>query len=288
VNLLEPSWIYISRASIFDSDPSEVIVTVQTALRDLPKATVPSVLKAARLLDQVAASRDALALGEISARLGLPKSSTLALCTSLTVSGLLKRYEDGTYHLGTRVVDLAHAYLVRTDVAKEFEQALDALKAFEEEAAVLAVRDGADVVYIACRNGNLPVGVSYRIGMRLPVSCTATGKALISTLSDSEIRELYRGKRLPQLTANSCASVGALLGELREVRRLGFATDHEETRDGMCCIGVPIGGPLDGPAIAAVAVSMLKGSDTAPRREKAVDTLKELAKMLLHRLKMLR
>lgn len=288
MNLLEPSWIYISRASIFDIDPSEVIVTVQTALRDLPKATVPSVLKAARLLDQVAASRDALALGEISARLGLPKSSTLALCTSLTVSGLLKRYEDGTYHLGTRVVDLAHAYLVRTDVAKEFEQALDALKAFEEEAAVLAVRDGADVVYIACRNGNLPVGVSYRIGMRLPASCTATGKALISTLSDSEVRQLYRGKRLPQLTANSCASVGALLGELREVRRLGFATDQEETRDGMCCIGVPIGEPLDGPAIAAVAVSMLKGSDTAPRREKAVDTLKELAQMLLHRLKMLR
>ncbi len=86
------------------------------ATRNLPKAVVPSVLKAARLLDEIAASRDALTLGELSARLELPKSSTLSLCTSLTVSGLLIRYDDGTYHLGTHLVDLAHAYLSRTDL----------------------------------------------------------------------------------------------------------------------------------------------------------------------------
>jgi DNA-binding IclR family transcriptional regulator len=261
---------------------------VVTTARDLPKAVVPSVLKAARLLDEVAASREALSLGDLAARLALPKSSTLGLCTSLTVCGLLKRFDDGTYHLGTHLVDLAHAYLSRTDLTKEFAQALDALGAFEEEGAVLAVRDGADVVYVACRNGNLPVGISYRIGMRLPASCTATGKALISTLSDQEIKQLYRGKRLPRLTAKSCRGVGALLEELHTVRRQGYAMDNEETRDGMCCLGVPIGDPADGPAVAAVAVSMLKGSGTARKREQAVATLKELAQMLLHRLKMLR
>lgn len=257
-------------------------------IRDLPKAVVPSVLKAARLLDEVAASREALTLGELSRRLGLPKSSTLGLCTSLTVSGLLKRFDDGTYHLGTRLIDLAHAYLSRTDLGKEFSQALDALQAFEEEGAVLAVRDGTDVVYVACRNGNLPVGISYRIGMRLPASCTATGKALISTLDDAEIRQLYRGQRLPRLTTKSCRSVGALIEELHEVRQQGFATDNEETRVGMCCIGVPIDDPAGGPAIAAVAVSMLKGTGTERKRDQAVVVLKELAQLLLTRLKMLR
>lgn len=256
--------------------------------RDLPKAVVPSVLKAARLLDEVAGSRDALTLGELALRLDLPKSSTLSLCTSLTVSGLLMRFDDGSYHLGTRLVDLAHAYLARTDLGREFIQALDALQAFEEEGAVLAVRDGADVVYVACRNGSLPVGISYRIGMRLPVSCTATGKALISTLGDAEVKLLLRGQRLPRLTARSCRSVGALLKELDAVRQQGYAVDNEETRDGMCCIGVPIGDPADGPAIAAVAVSMLKGSGTPRKREQAVATLKELAQLLLYRLKMLR
>ncbi len=258
------------------------------ATRDLPKAVVPSVLKAARLLDELAASRDPLTLGELAARLELPKSSTLGLCTSLTVAGLLRRFDDGTYHLGAHLVDLAHAYLSRTDVAKEFAQALDALKAFDEEGAVLAVRHDTDVVYIACRNGNQPIGITYRIGMRLPVSCTATGKALISTLTDPEIEQLFRGKALPRLTAKSCGSVSALLEEVREVRRQGFAIDNEETRDGMCCIGVPISDPTGGPAVAAVAVCMLTGAGTPRKREQAIKTLKELAQMLLHRLEMLR
>jgi DNA-binding IclR family transcriptional regulator len=260
---------------------------VKAATRDLPKAVVPSVLKAARLLDVVAASRDALSLAELAAQLELPKSSTLGLCTSLTVAGLLKRFEDGSYHLGTHLVDLAHAYLARTDLTKEFEQTLDALKVFDEEGVVLAVRDGADVVYIACRNGSMPVGITYRIGMRLPVSCTASGKALISMLGDQEVKQLFRGKPLPRLTKKSHRGVTALLDDLHTARERGYAMDDEEVRDGMCCIGVPIGDP-DGPALASVAVSMLKGAGTPRKIEQTVETLKELAEMLLHRLKMLR
>ncbi|MDP1653991.1 MAG: IclR family transcriptional regulator [Rhodocyclaceae bacterium] len=255
---------------------------------DLPKAVVPSVLKAVRLLDVVSASRDPLSLGVLCTRLDLPKSSTLSLCTSLTLTGMLRRFDDGSYHLGTHLVDLAHAYLARTDMTHEFELALDSLKVLDEDGAVLTIRDGDEVVYVACRNGDRPIGVTYRIGMRLPVSCTATGKALISTLSDQEVRELFRGKRLPRLTAKSCRSVGSLLKDLQQVRTQGYATDEEETREGMCCIGVPIIDPDGGRALAAVAVSMLKGSGTPHKREQMVATLQALAEMLLHPLKMLR
>lgn len=268
--------------------PVTVQATRDIPKADLPKAVVPSVLKAARLLDEVAGSRDALTLGELAARLKTPKSSTLGLCTSLTVAGLLRRYEDGSYHLGTHLVDLAHAYLARTDLPREFSQALDTLGAFEEEGAVLAIREGKDVVYVACRNGRLPVGITYRIGMRLPASCTATGKALLSTLSDAEIRQLYRGgSQLTRLTKRSHRSVSALLDDLHGIRERGYAMDNEEVRDGMCCIGVPIGNPGE-PAIAAVAVSMLKGTGTQKQRDQTIAALKALAEMLLHRLKMLR
>jgi DNA-binding IclR family transcriptional regulator len=255
---------------------------------DLPKAVVPSVLKAVRLLDEVAASRDPLSLGALSARLDLPKSSTLSLCTSLTLTGMLRRFDDGSYHLGTHLVALAHAYLARTDMTHEFERALDALRVLDEDGAVLAIRDGTEVVYVACRNGERPIGVTYRIGMRLPVSCTATGKALISTLNEQEVRQLFRGKKFPQLTSRSCRTVGNLLKELQQVRAQGYATDEEETRDGMCCIGVPIIDPDGGRVIAAVAVSMLKGSGTPRKREQMVAILQELANTLLHTLKMLR
>lgn len=261
---------------------------MRSEAKDLPKAVVPSVLKAARLLDVLAASREPVTLAELASRLELAKSSTLSLCTSLTLSGLLRRFDDGTYHLGSHLVDLAHAYLARTDVTKEFDQALNALKVLDEEGAVLAIRDGTDVVYIACRNGTLPIGVSYRIGMRLPVSCTATGKALISTLADGEVRQLFRGRRLPRLTKNSCGSVGALLEQLHGVREQGFARDDEETHEGMYCVGVPIHDPDGGPVLAAVAVSMFKGRNSKQKQEQTVQTLKQLAQMLQNPLKLLR
>lgn len=256
--------------------------------RELPKATVPSVLKAARLLDELAASREPLPLGDLSARMGLPKSSTLSLCTSLTLSGLLHRYEDGTYHLGTRVVDLAHAYLARTDLTREFDQALASLPALDAGGAVLAIRDGTEVVYVACRNGGQAIGLTYRIGMRLPVSCTATGKSLISTLEDNAVRALFRGRPLPRLTARSCRTVKALLADLDAVRRLGYAIDDEETHVGMSCIGVPIHDPDGGPVLAAVAVSTIKGQMSQSRQAETIVALKELAQALQNRLKLLR
>jgi len=259
---------------------------LQISSRDLPKTVVPSVLKAARMLDELATSRDPLSLGELSARLDLPKSSTLGLCTSLALAGLVRRHDDGTYHLGTHLVDLAHAYLSRTDLAREFEQALNSLQALNDQGTVLAVRDGTDALYVACRNGSLPAGIGYRIGMRLPVSCTATGKAMISTLGNDEIRQLYRGKRLPRLTPNSCRSVNTLLAELHTIRSQGYAVDNEETREGMCCLGVPISDPAGGPALGAVAINMFKGSATSHLHAAKVASLQQLAGMLLHRMKM--
>ena len=261
---------------------------MRTQARELPKATAPSVLKAVRLLDELAASRDPLSLGDLSARMALPKSSTLSLCTSLTVTGLLRRFDDGTYHLGTRVVDLAHAYLARTDLTREFALALDACPALNEAGAVLTIRDGAEVVYVACRNSGQAIGLTYRIGMRLPVSCTASGKALISTLDDAAVRALFRGHPLPRLTARSHRSVKALVADLQNVRRLGYARDDEETHPGMCCFGVPIHDPDNGPVLAAVAVSTIKGQMTLPRQEETIAALKDLARALQNRMKLLR
>jgi IclR family transcriptional regulator, blcABC operon repressor len=140
------------------------------------------------------------------------------------------------------------------------------------------------VVYIACRNGNLPLGVTYRIGMRLPAHCTATGKALLSTLPLDRVRALYRGAPLRQLTAKSHKSVKALLSDLHEARARGYAIDDEEVREGMCCIGAPVFDSSGSHAIAAVAVSTLKRPDDKEREHQAVRAVLEFSRTLSKRL----
>lgn len=253
----------------------------------LPKAVVPSILKGARLLDVVAASRNPFSLAELSQALALPKSSVLSLCTSLTQAGLLTRFDDGNYHLGTHLVDLAHAYLSRTDLTQEFGRAWDSLRALPGESAVLAVLDGTDVVYVACRNGSQPFALTYRIGMRLPAHCTASGKALLSTMSDERVRELYRGKKLERLTHKTHTTLKALLTDLKTARAQGYAVDDEETQAGMCCHGAPVFDAAGRQAVAAVALSMMKTAGSAHAADIAVKTIHELAELMSHRLGMI-
>ena len=42
---------------------------------------------------------------------------------------------------------------------------------------ILSVLDGADVVYVAVRNGIRPLGMAFSVGMRLPAYRAATGRA---------------------------------------------------------------------------------------------------------------
>lgn len=252
--------------------------------RDLPKGIVPSILKAVQILDTVAAAKGPMSLAELTQQLGLPKSSVLALCTSLTRTGMLGRVEGGAYQLGTHLLDLSHAYLANIDITKEFVGTWDALAMPPGEGIVLGVLDATDVVYVACRNSDSPLGVTYRIGMRLPANCTATGKALLSTLPDERVRALYRGVALAKLTPQSHATVKGLLKDLQATRLRGYAIDDEETREGMCCFGAPVFDASGSYAIAAVAVSTLKRPGDPAGTPQVVQGVKDFAAALSKRL----
>lgn len=252
--------------------------------RTLPKGTVPAIVKAVQILDAIAEAREPLSLAQLTRLLDQPKSSLLALCTTLARVGLITRLENGAYQLGTHLVDLAHAYLSTIDVAREFSTAWDSLGVPSGEGIVLAVLDKTDVVYVACRNSDLPLGINYRVGMRLPAHCAATGKALLSTMPEERVRALYSNASLTQLTPHSVRTLEALLEDLRQARLRGYAIDDEETREGMRCYGAPVFDSSGSHAMAAVAVSTLKHPADDSRDKELVATMLRFARLLSSRL----
>ena len=248
------------------------------------RAAVPAVARAVRLLDALAAAREPMSLSTLTRTLALPKSTVHNLCLTLVQTGLLTRFENGTYHLGLHVMDLAHAFVARTDLTVEFVRVWESLALLPEETIILSVLDGADVVYVACRNGSRPLGVNFRIGMRLPANCTASGKALLSSLSPQRVAELMRTAGFRPLTRKSVASLGVLQRQLATSRARGFAVDDEETRDGMLCFGAPVFDSRSGEAVAGVAVSMLKAAQGRRERTIAAQAVKRTAEALSRRL----
>jgi DNA-binding IclR family transcriptional regulator len=234
--------------------------TENEAPRERGRQIVPSVMRAVRILNTLAAEPASVSLASLSRRLELPRSSTLALCNTLVATELLVRNPDGTYRMGPHVLELGRALLGQTDIHSEFERVLSELNLLPEHTVVCAVLRGRDAVYIGRRRGSHPVGVSYEIGIRLPAHCTASGLAMLSSLSDEQLMARYSDpESLVTLTVHSISSVQELLERVAEVRSRGYAIDDEETALGMLCIGAPVRDD-SGAAMGAVAASMAKAA----------------------------
>ena len=238
----------------------------------------PAVTRAIVVLEALARASRPLALSELATMARLPKSSVHGLCSSLLAGGLVERREDGTYALGLHIVDLANARLGQNDLAQEFLRFWSRHPEFSKEAAVMSERVGKDVVYLACRNSNRPLGVTFRVGMRLPAVVTATGKAILSTLDDDEINRLYKLKSaIEPLTNRSVRTLPELKRQLKEVRRNGYSIDNGETREGMCSFGAAVLARSGKVAVAGVALSFFRAELDDRRAKAAIAAIKELA-----------
>jgi DNA-binding IclR family transcriptional regulator len=248
------------------------------------KSTSPAVVRAVQVLDAVAAAAEPLSLADLTRLIGAPKSSLHGMCDTLVQLQLLKRLPGGAMALGPHVMSWANAFLSQTQIAEEFRTLWDQTDAFHDATVTLSMLDGAEVVYLACQNGDLPLGVTFRIGMRLPAPYTATGKAMLSTVPTAEVRHLFATGMPAPLTRASVPTAQALIDELDQVRSLGYSIDNGQMRDGMTCFGAPVFDATRARAVGAIAVSYLTSEIDAPTGERIGTQVRALADNLSSRL----
>lgn len=217
---------------------------------------VPALVRAHAILDLVAASETPLTVSELAKRLSLAKSTVHGLCTTMVNLGLLVRRNDNSFHIGPHVMRWSNAFSATADLVQEFNAIFDEFDLLTTETITLTVLEGAEVMYIACRNSTLPLGITFRIGMRLPAPFTATGKAILSTMKPDQVRAVMANRWPQPLTPNSVLDIEALLQELEETRQRGFSIDNGQVREGMICLGVPVRNAAN-KVVAGVAVSFL-------------------------------
>jgi IclR family acetate operon transcriptional repressor len=211
---------------------------------------VQSVDRALELLEHLADAGGSLRLAELEARTGLPLPTVHRLVKSLVHNGYVRQERSRRYALGPRLIRLGE--LASRAMGSWALPHLNELVAQIGETANMAVLEGDAVVYVA----HVPSAHSMRmfteVGRRAPAHCTGVGKALLAQLRDDEVLALLRRTGMPAQTARTHTDPAALLVELQEVRRLGWAVDDAEQEIGVRCVAVPLEGA---PALAAVSVS---------------------------------
>lgn len=248
-----------------------------STIEDRDPHLVPAVDRAVRLLDALAGARLPKSLSDLARELALPKSSVHGLMSTLVALGLVRRDADNTFSLGAKPLQWADAYASQSDVMRAFDTALEAVGALAAETVMLAVLDGTEVTYLACRQGTRPLAVNFRVGGRFPASCTSSGKAILATLPEDRVRALYERTAPQRLTRHSIGTADALMRQLEAFRRDGYAVDDEETAEGMHCFGAAVHAARRQEAVAAVAVSAIKASISAVQRRRLVAAIRDLA-----------
>lgn len=247
------------------------------------KTAVPAVERATRLLDMVALSDEPETLSGLSRHLGLPKSSIHGLCNTLVELGLLDRSGNG-FVMGGHVMLWANAFVAKSDMVSEFVRLWEGQSALKTETATLTILDGPDVVYIASQHGLDPLGITFRIGMRLPAAFTATGKAMLATMPDSAVEQLYAAGLPGPLTPYTVTNMKALLAELEVIRRRGYSIDGQQVREGMVCFGAPVYDFSGGRAVGGIAFSIQANKVEEARSQEIGQTVVHYGRILSQRL----
>ena len=239
----------------------------------------PAVGRSIRLLGLLAEAGRALTLTELAAGLGLAKSSTANLCLSLEAGRMIERVPLG-YRLGIRTAELGGAFAAQFNQVREFYAVCETSPALASELVQVAVLDDTDALYLARYEGSRSVRLGTPLGSRLPAALSATGRALLMTRSDDDVRALLTRGPLPRLTEHSTIDVDAVIAKLAAARERGWSVDEEESFRGIVGVAVPLEGWAPGDPQLALGVGIPVADATPDRVARVGAALREAARAL--------
>jgi DNA-binding IclR family transcriptional regulator len=206
-----------------------------------PTPLIQSLDRGLVILQAVGKSRDPVSLGELTDILGVDRSSAFRLANTLRQRGFLA-YPTGRkdYILGPSVWGLYHHYDWSKMLIRVSHDHLKVLSGQMRETAHLAVRDGQNVLFIDHVTANHMITVSGQTGERLPMYCTAHGKALLADCGKKELSEIFGASPLRSFTSKTVTSIDELAKVCSQIKAQSYATDDGEYLEGIRCVAAPI------------------------------------------------
>ncbi|HEV3178845.1 MAG TPA: IclR family transcriptional regulator [Steroidobacteraceae bacterium] len=214
-----------------------------------------SVAKALSLLETFGGERRALSLAELAAGARMTTSSAQRCTHTLVRLGYLERNAHlRRWVLTPRALILAAAYLSGHVLLEQATTHLIDLNQASGESVSMSEPDGTDMVFIARFPSLRRFHLHTPVGRRLPIYCTASGRAYLSALPSAVAQRILRRSQLTALTPLTLTDPKQILRRIQAAREAGYAwSDQECYRGDLTIAAAVLGG--DGAPRAAVNIS---------------------------------
>ena len=200
-----------------------------------------TVKKAMQVLDSFTLETHTQGVTEIARKLGLHKSTTFALLSSLREEGfVLYNPDTKKYSLGFKLLDLAGRVQYRRDLKNLSLPILQQLsKTIMEDIALNLLIEGKRVC-LTLVESRYYVRNYVPIGKALHAHCSAAGKVLLAFLPAQGIDEVISKHGLPRFTKNTITQRKKLLAEFAKIRREGYGESREEYGADSAALAFPV------------------------------------------------
>jgi DNA-binding IclR family transcriptional regulator len=177
---------------------------------------------------------------EIASGIGSPKSTVYELVSSLLERRILETVgKEGHVYLGRQLYFLGQAHLRHFDFTREAEVSLAEIVSQTHETAQMCLLNGRKYTVALMKEGQRHFRISSDIGENAPIPWTASGRLLLSHLSDQQIIDLIDpedyilpdGERLP---------LDTFLREIRKAGEEGFFSFDSVADTFTHCFAAPV------------------------------------------------
>lgn len=204
----------------------------------MDNATTPN-LRMLLLLEALGNNPKAISVAELAKTLELPKPTTHRLVKTLLREGFLEK-QGLQIAIAKRTAVLASNLAMRNPSNVIRHHILQSLARDSKETVNFVVPTEKGMTYSDRVETDWHFRVMLPIGTYVPFYCTASGKTFLASLRKQQLEKLIKNISFDRHTSQTITDEAALVREIKQVRKQGYALDNEEFYHDMLAIAVPV------------------------------------------------
>ncbi|MEM7360925.1 MAG: IclR family transcriptional regulator [Pseudomonadota bacterium] len=202
---------------------------------------VQVIARACAILRALENQSDGLSLGQIAAKVELPRSTVQRIVNALMEENMLISASlNARVKLGPAILRLAsNSNLDFPTVVRPY---LEDLSEMTGETVDLSMLRGNEMVFVDQIAANHRLSAVSAVGESFPLDSSANGKAAMSLMSDEDLEKLAKSG-FSKDPNRSQAILLELYPQLEKARQSFVAFDEEEHSEGICAVGTAFRAP---------------------------------------------
>jgi len=204
------------------------------------RARTSGIDRALQVLDLLQQHQHPLTCYEMAKEAGAPLSTIYSVVDDLVSKSMLERQKNGLIWLGPRLYYYGLSYSRHLDLLTVAAQEMENLSETCGEVIQICGRDNDKMVVLAMAEGRDHFYVSSKVGTRIPLNWSASGRLLVGHLSEHERIELFTTSAPPSPTGRAETDPHLLAQSAAVALQQRLSIQANESDFSVACIASPI------------------------------------------------